>query len=284
MKEYTLSGKTGSIWTIGSIIAIPLSIVLSLVYAYINYYNPLPYFTVMAWVMYLALIITVIKIATKGAKCRNTTSVSLFGLMIGILSLHLSWATFCYVFANANPELGMSIELTDVLFNPFIGLVASATLAETGWYSIFGYTPTGIIAWLIFLIEGGGLVFAGFTGGLSVLHEEIFCEDCNQWTTDLNYDMRITIPEQSTLEAALNGDVETLLTCSETPKETSHHLRLNLHQCESCKNLATLDFDLIKVSLNDKNELEEDAKDLSKVFILSTDLFTKFINKEFSST
>ena len=280
MNEYTLSNKTGNLWTIGFPLSVVLTFVCAYVYAYIDYYNPLVYFTAVAWFFYGGSLSIILGLITKVSNCRNSKQAQRLGLITGLLAIHFSWATFGTVFLNANDY---EVSILDYLFNPFIMFELAGALSEEGWYSIFGLQVSGTFAWIIYLIEAGGLFIFGLAGGSQALHEKVFCEKCSSWAKDVEYNVRVNQPDGIVLTKAQEGSVEALLECYEVPDHTPSHIRINLNVCESCNELATLDFDQIIVTINDKGEPEEEAEDLSKVFMVEPNVLSKFLEKQFAT-
>lgn len=52
-KEYKLSGKAGNLWLVGVLLGPTLAILLSIIYSYIDVYNPFIYLTIIVYIGYL---------------------------------------------------------------------------------------------------------------------------------------------------------------------------------------------------------------------------------------
>jgi len=282
-EEYQLSGESGKIWFVGVLMAIPISVVLALVYAYVDVYNPLIYFTFVVWMFYLGAIMTTLKVVAKVSKCRNKKAIMIFGSLIGLLSIHISWACFNYVLLNKVFDNSIEIILIDLILSPSRSLKSASIIAESGWFTVFGYTPTGFVLWMIWIVEGLGILLAGVMGGLSVLHEEVFCEKCGSWADDIDYNVRLSYNED-TIEGLIKGDIDSFYNHSLAPDGESPHLRLNIHYCRKCTGTITLDFDLITLKRNDKGEIEEESEDISPVFIITEEQYERFQKKDFANS
>lgn len=112
------------------------------------------------------------------------------------------------------------------------------------------------------------------------MHEEVFCEDCNRWAEDLNFDLRLAIDDKDTAKGHIDTDIEKILSFPKLENPTSEHIRVNLHQCSKCQSTNTIDVDLMSCETNDKGEVEEKNEDFSNVFVLSTNQFNLLVNKK----
>ena len=264
--EYKLSGKPGNILLTGLLISPILAILISIIYAYIDVYNPIVYFTLLVYIGYLVAIVLIQKLVIRLAKCRDTKSASIYGLIVGFFAIYANWCTFIFVLIQKEDY---PIELFDLLSNPKEILDIMNSLSIDGYYTLFGMEVKGGFLWFIWIIESIGILLAGIAGGLSVMDEEVFCEDCNRWTEDINFNQRLSNKDETTVRSAIDHDLKKLLSIPFAEENESPHIRVNLHHCSKCQNLSTIDVDLIKLETNKKGEVEEEKEDYSPVFILS---------------
>jgi len=280
--EYKLSGKVGLGEIVVPLIGLPACFALAFVYAYIDVYNPLVYFTAIAWIGYLVGIMFVIVIATRVSSCRNPPVAVLAGALVGLGALQATWGCFLHVLMERSDM--MSPGLMALVLDPAMTLELAKELAEVGWFQIGSGTPTGAMLWALWSIEGAGIVLAGLYGGYMALHEEAYCEDCREWAVDIEYDRRLLMGDDpSVVESAASGDVDRLLELEEAEHGVGPHIRVNLKRCPSCMNVCTLDLDLITHETNDDGEVEESAEDMSPMFLLTPEQFTRFIDDQVAS-
>ena len=116
------------------------------------------------------------------------------------------------------------------------------------------------------------------------MHEEVFCENCNRWVEDIDFDLRLSITDASKIATSIKNDIGTLTEISIAEKNESPHLKVNIHHCSKCENLSTVDIDLIKLEKNDKGKIEEKKEDFSPVILLTNDLYKKLILKKTEPT
>jgi hypothetical protein len=280
-QEYKLSGKSGNLWLIGILLGPFLAILLSIIYSYIDVYNPLVYFTIIVYLGYLFGIVLIQKLVIRIAKCRNTASSYIYGTMVGVFSVYANWSTFLYVLIQRYED---SIPLTEILLNPSTVLDLANMISVDGWYELFGFQVSGGLLWLIWVIEICGVLIAGIIGGYAVMHEEVFCENCNRWAEDIDFDLRLSITDESEINNSIKNDIGMLTEIPIAEKNESPHIKVNIHHCSQCNNLSTVDIDLIKLEENDKGEIEEKNEDFSPVILITNDLYKKFTLKKTEST
>lgn len=275
--EFKLSGKTGNIFIIGILFGPILVTLLSIIYAYIDVYNPIIYLTLVVYVGFLFGIILVQKLVIRLSKCRSRLSSIIYGIFTGLLGVYVSWCAFIYVIFSKD---GIPLDLLDFLRNPTFVFETANLLSIDGYFSLFGSSVKGGLLWFIWIVEAIGILGAGALGGLAVIHEEVFCEDCNRWAKDLNFDLRLAIENKEVAKEIIENNIEKLLDFDKIENPNSEHIRVNLHQCPNCLNTNTIDIDLITYEKNNKGEVKEKNEDFSKVYMLSPNQINSFINKK----
>jgi hypothetical protein len=278
--EYKLSGKLGNVFIVGLLLGPILVTLLCIIYAYIDVYNPMVYLTFLVFLGLLFGIILIQKIIIKLSKCRNKNSSIIYGLIVGLFGVYSSWCTFLYVMFR---EENFPIELLDLMFNPSMIYELANTLSVDGYYTLFGIEVKGFFLWLIWIIEAIGIIGAGALGGLTVMHEEIFCEDCNRWAEDIDFNLRLSIEDKIAAKKIIETEISKILDYPIYDGFNSDHIRINLHQCSKCQNTSTVDIDLISYETNDKGEIKENKEDFSEVYILNTNQFKQFMGKKTDS-
>lgn len=274
--EYKLSGKSGYIFIIGILLGPILITLLSVLYAYIDVYNPFIYLTILVFIGLLFGIVLIQKIVIRLSKCRNTNSSIVYGIFTGLFGLYSIWCAFIYVmFRREN----IPVDLYDLLSSPSFVYNTANNLSDLGLYELFGISIKGGFLWFIWLVEAIGIIGAGAIGGLAVVHEEVFCEDCNRWVEDLNFDLRLTIENRDEAKRIIDSDIEKVLSFEIQENLNTEHIKVNLHQCSKCQNTNTINVDLITYETNQKGEVKEKSEDFSSVFVISANQLNSFVNK-----
>lgn len=275
--EYKLSNKSGTIWILGPLIGFPASFLLSIIYAYIDVYNPLVYLAILVYLGYLFGIFMLHFIIVKVSKCRNKTASIIFGAILGVFTIYTNWVCFIYAFSQ---KMGGELFFSEVL-NPETLWLFMNIIAVDGWYSLFGTTISGGVLWAIWGIEALGILGVGLAAGSYSMHESVFCENCNHWTDDINFDLRLSMQDDpEKVQTAIKENIELLLEIPVISEGENPHIRLNINHCQHCHATSTLDIDLIKYKQNDEGEIEEDEEDFSPVFVLTEDLYQKFLQRK----
>ena len=279
-KEYKLSGKAGNLWLVGVLLGPTLAILLSIIYSYIDVYNPFIYLTIIVYIGYLFGIVLIQKLVIRIAKCRDVASSYIYGALVGVFAVYANWSTFLYVLLQRYED---SIPLSEILLNPSVILELADEISNDGWYELFGSQVSGGFLWFIWIIQICGVLLAGIIGGSAVLHEEVFCENCNRWVEDIDFDLRLSFTDEFKVNNSVKNDIGILTEIPITEKNESPHIKVNIHHCSQCDNLSTVDIDLIKLEQNDKGELEENEEDFSPVILITNELYKKFILKKSES-
>lgn len=275
--EFKLSGKSGNIFIVGILLGPILVTLLSIIYAYIDVYNPIVYLTLLVFIGLLFGIIIIQKFVIRLSKCRSKGSSIIYGILTGLFGVYASWCTFLYVMFRKED---IPVELFDLMLSPSLVFELAQSLSVDGYYTLFGATVKGGFLWFIWILEAIGIIGAGALGGSAVMHEEIFCEDCNRWSEDLNFDMRLAIDNKDVTKEIIETNIEKILIFNKHDNSNSEHIKVNLHQCSKCQNTSTIDIDLMTYETNDKGEVKEKNEDFSSVYVLSTNQFKLFVNKK----
>jgi hypothetical protein len=207
--EYKLSGKSGNIFIVGILLGPILVTLLSIIYAYIDVYNPIVYLTLLVFIGLLVGIFIVQKLVIRLSKCRSKGSSIIYGILTGLFGFYASWCTFLYVMFRKED---VPMELLDLMLSPSLVYEMAQSLSVDGYFTLLGGgTVKGGFLWFIWIVEAIGIIGAGALGGLAVIHEEIFCEDCNRWAEDINFDMRLAIDNKGITKEIIETDIEKIL-------------------------------------------------------------------------
>ena len=199
--------------------------------------------------------------------------------MTGLFGVYSSWCTFLYVIFRKED---LPVELFDLMLSPSIVYEMAQSLSVEGSYTLFGITVKGGLLWFIWIVEAIGIIGAGALGGLAIMHEEVFCEDCNRWAEDIDFNLRLAIQDKNSTKNSIELDVTSVLDYPIYTDKNTEHIRVNLHQCSKCLNTSTIDIDFITYETNDKGEITEKNEDFSEVYILNLNQVKKFIDKKSS--
>ncbi len=254
LQLYQHSGKHGRSPLLIALVALPLCLLWSVIYAYLDVYIPIGgVFTVFLVIGYTFLLgITIGKIGMWG-KCRNSARLCLMGLGVGAVSLYVAWA--CFLHALFAQQAGDVPAVLDFALNPGLLWEAICAVNETGWYSIKSTTPSGIVLWLFWGVEALVVVGGSWFLADASIANELFCEACDRWCPSGDMTYHQPTPE---LLAATPATISplTLLALPALPAKTIPAFRAELLQCPGCKK-AGVRYSRLRHEKNDKGELVE---------------------------
>jgi hypothetical protein len=211
------------------------------------------------------------------SKCRSKGSSIVYGIVTGLFGVYASWCAFLYVVFRKED---LPMELMDLMLSPSLVFEIAQSLSVDGYYTLFGATVKGGFLWFIWIVEAIGIIGAGALGGLAVMHEEIFCEDCKRWAEDIDFNLRLAIEDKDLAKKTIESDITKLLDFPIYTGTNSEHIKVNLHQCSKCLNTSTIDVDFMSYETNDKGETKEENEDFSEVYILNLNQIKQFIDKK----
>ena len=108
---------------------------------------------------------------TMKANTRNNTLIVLGPTLAGLAALYSAWVG--YLFAASDWQFH--------LWNPLDIFATAGRIAETGLWSMFGNTPTGLLLYFIWLVEALIIVGLGLIMGLAWINSPPFNENAGAW-------------------------------------------------------------------------------------------------------
>ena len=259
MNLYQHSGKVGFAPVLLPLAGIPLLLILALVYAYINVYNPIGgYITFLIILGYAFACGFVVAALLKFGKCRSKTFCFIGAGIAAFLSLYFAWAFFLYALAH---RVGfMEVGMLDLLLNPFAVWAVINEINATGWFTIKGATPSGIFLWFLWGIEAVAIFLVVAAVGNGAIEDEMFCEKCNAWC-DVSETRHLKIPEQLASSKASDINALTLRSLEAAENSTTRPaIQAELIKCPHCPGSAGWKYKLVSTEI-DKDGNEKDKLD-----------------------
>ena len=169
IRDKYLSSKTFNLprLLLFSILFLPLGFGFTFIYAYLMWFIPFPYFNFIATAVLGVLIGYIFPI--KLSKCTNS-KVAIYSILIFALVCHyFGWITWMDLYINQSDVIEInhprspissivpsSSNLNQILYlltNPSVVFSNISIIAQTGYFSIFSYTPQGFILYVIWILE-----------------------------------------------------------------------------------------------------------------------------------
>ena len=184
--------------------------------------------------------ITLGKVA-KSMKFPNTTIGSMLTAGIGIFGTYTAWIG--WIFYASNWEA--------IAWHPAdVAAIMKQLAAEGGW-SIFSFTPKGIVLYLIWLLEAGIIIF--FTRSKYLESVSLpYCEHCQQWAEKFSVYLPLKqIQDGDSVRASLEAEGYQALDDLQIDAEATDQFgQASLFQCERCDNLNVLTLSNVKVTVD----------------------------------
>jgi hypothetical protein len=257
MNLYQHSGKIGLSPLLLLVAGIPLLLILACIYGYINVYNPIGgYVTFLIILGYAFACGFVVNILLKYGKCRNKTLCFVSGAVGGLLSLYFAWVFFLYVLTHRFTD--MNVGILQIIFSPLMMWDMIASINESGWFTIKGATPSGIVLWIFWLIEAVTILFVAMLIGSFAIDDEMFCEKCGKWC-DLSETKHLKIPPE--IASTKAGDINplTLNNLENAESITARPvIKAELLKCANCINYSGWKYKVVSSEI-DKDGNEKDT-------------------------
>lgn len=215
------------------------TLILSAIYSYAIHYIPLVFLNVICTIFFGYLTGVIVGISGKIAKIRNSTILTIFGIIFGLFAVYSSWVIWLF-------EL---FQRQEWVFNPVTILHIMQFLSIEGVWSSGSFTPTGFLLYIIWFVEAaiivGGCIYASST----YIKNDAFCEKCNAWVNDkyklfnLNY-----VCNSTKLKNLLHqGQFSALSDLKIQNPPGDAYTTVELSKCSNCDELYLLKVNTVKI-------------------------------------
>lgn len=267
-KFYKLSGKfsiKGPLF--GAALGLVSVFPLSLVYAYLVRYIPFIYLNCVISLGFVALVAYIYFAGEGLGKNRNKYTALIGSLVMGVITLYVSWVAFLFVLKTHN------LNYFELLTNPKQVINIIDNLVTTGWFSIKGGRVNGTIYAIFLGIEALLYITAFIVMWFGSFADNVYCEDCQKWVDrkKLPYFYNPEYANEIT-QRMLAGDDSWIdwLQLVDEP----HWLSLNVATCKKCKNLHVLNLNEVALKVVD-GENQENENLLLENLIISSETLQK---------
>ncbi len=260
---YRISGKMDPVGVlIGLGAAIVAMFPLAFAYSYATRYIPFIYlnFIISFGAVFL---VAMAYTAGEGFGHNRSRAASLVGMLIaGVLTLYVFWVTFIFVL------LRHEVNYFQLLFRPDVIKEFIKLLIENGWFQVRGNQIKGVVYGAMLGIEAvvylGIFVFMWWTA----MKEKIYCESCRKWvernTLPFTFHPDYEGPILQSLQAGTDQWLDQLV-----PFVGDTWLKLELADCEGCRNLSVLNVIRCNNTVNKDGNTETNENSLVENLLLS---------------
>lgn len=233
---YHHSGRKGIAFPLAVLLGVPITIILSALYAYIVVYCPVVgYVNLLFLGGFVTAVGYVIHQIAKIGKCRSDAMMIVIGFLLGCVALYFSWLFFLKALIG-------DVRIVTLIFSPAQMWQYIVAINSEGWWG-----PSGLAQWALVATEAlviiGGLTLAG----ASSLGEQVFCEQCNVWCKPFEK-MHLRKDASSATQPASNLE---LLGLEETSADDYPRYDADIVQCESCEQMQAIRFYNVRQETDD---------------------------------
>jgi hypothetical protein len=264
---YSHSGKapvSAVVFTMGS--GLIGAVVLAAVYAYLILYIPLA--------GYISFLLTfgfgwalgwVVAKSVRWGNVRNRAVATAISAIVGLAALYVAWAVWLYALLQRE---GVDVTAMEVIFSPLGMWELILAINESGAWSISGATPTGIVLWLIWLIEAVIIVGAAVYFGRAAVNDP-FCETCNLWSKYSAGVLVTGMGDTAALKSSLERHDFSPVAQPGPAKNTNRFLSYDVHRCTECGQFNVLTVCGCEVSTDKDGNLQVKKVPLIKELLVS---------------
>jgi|GEM_PF-2364547 len=238
------------------------SLVLGIIYGIATGLCPFIYINALiTWGYGTVLGITMGKVA-ESMKFPSQVLGTLLTVGIGIVGAYTAWIG--WIFYASNWEA--------IVWHPgHVASIMKEIAAEGGW-SIFSFTPQGIVLYLIWLLEAGIILF--FTRRKYLEFVSLpYCGHCQQWAERFSLYMPLKlISDGNSLRTGLEAEgYQALDELQIDPQADDQFGQASLFQCERCDNLNVLSINNVKVTVDKEGNASTENEPVVENILVSLD-------------
>ena len=245
-----------------SVFGILSAIILGTIYAYAVFYIPFIYLNFLLTLGLGLVLGNIIGFAGKIGKARNKKLMLVSGIVVGLISLYVAWAAWILALSGHQA----------LVLSPVILIQVLGEVGKEGVWSMFGYTPTGVVLYAIWLIEAGMIVWFTVVACKDFMGETPFCERCSCWAEEKFEIWPLSLPEdpEQVREQMEHGELDGLKALSPQPEGTAAYSSLTLRSCPSCEESRFLTFKLASTEVDSEGEATKNEVTVAENLILSS--------------
>ena len=281
--KFMPSGK-GSAWLflLVAVLLLPILGVLPFVYAYAIWYVPIPYVLVIIALVFGVAIGYTCNWLVRVLKSRNAKFVGYTVFVLANVLHYVGWCVWVDLFLNSgqtvsidhpklsfsyNPSLTDWSQLRDLIMHPGYVFQTVFQIADAGYYTLFGWKPTGFWLYLFWIIEACVVLFFAVVLPQAETKKP-FSEALNKWYPFSSYtvDFIDDIPQFVGQLNAQNFDAILALKSTHTDQDYTEYTLYHLPNQAAYLSISNKDR-----KVNDKGKFETKSTDIVEYFTLTAE-------------
>jgi len=224
-----------------------ISVLLAFIYSLFCFYNPFVHFNIFAPIVFGGLIMFSVSNIAAMLKVRSVNAMRAGGFVSGLAGMYAAWVWYIYAITKFKV----------LMLNPYGLARATQALAVTGVWTFYGFRPTGIGLYVIWIAEAVCVVLISSQAPPLKFQ---FCEGCNEWIDEKGKKVRLAWIDVNQLKADLaRNDYQFLNTAQAAPADAGSYLEIEVKQCQQCLNEAFVSIESNKTTTSDDGSTSADA-------------------------
>jgi len=197
-------------------------------------------------------------------KVRSRAILTVFAILLALLADYAGWITWLLAY----------YEFKGFVVNPADVAAALREVAENGAWSIGlinGFTPTGVVLYIIWATEAALIAALSAVFAWRVVRHIPFCETCRRWVKDKTaLPARESVVGGGAIRAALEaGDLGPLQALKPLLFNGKAWTETELLRCPQCAELHLLTVKSVRISKDSKGKESKNEEDIVRNLIVS---------------
>lgn len=252
---YRHSGRIGVLGLVlMPTVSVATAALLGVLYGYGLYYIPSVYLSAVLCALFGGCVGIAVGWGGTAGKVRNAWVVAAYGFAAGVFAEYVGWVSWIHAVSGGYSS-----------FDPLVLWQTAEKIAETGAWSVFGWTPTGWALYGVWALEA--VVIIGMST-LSAAGQGLllpFCEKCHCWAK--SHEAKLArlgeCADPSDLRLQLEqGNTSALRDLGKAMIAASAYTELEVRTCPKCRQLNVLTVSAVTVTKDAKGQESRSARTL----------------------
>jgi hypothetical protein len=195
--------------------------------------------------------------------------------LTGLIALYANWVTFAHVLVIGSIGDVFKYELTT---SPAWLWEVATEVADTGWYTLFGFSVSGFVLWALWAIEALGLLLAPIFGANMTATTRVFCEKCNRWADQKDGILNFTHPDAERVVSGFKAQDLTILDDANIALPTdAGFFSIDAEWCKNCRETMTLSLRTVTREWDEEGKESENKETVYEDMLVEPEIFDHFL-------
>jgi hypothetical protein len=251
-----------------SVAAMLAGLILAVAYAYTTLYIPLAGFvTFLLTGGYGALLGASTGFLLRWGRVRNGLLAGIVATVVALVSWWFSWCVWLDALLG---RAGQDASVLAIVLQPGAMWDLVRGVNRTGAWSIAGGTPTGVVLWILWLVEAAIVLGLGILLAQGILTGDPYCERCGTWCAKKPLVVRFPPELAEGIKArAESKDLAGIATAERAAAGSAGWTQLSLHACPRCEHTRTLSVLTVTEKVDEKGKASQSETIVADKLLLS---------------